>query len=273
MDNEVDAQPHPVSLETRSNRYLYPTQARTKNIMSKIRLSVNLNKVALIRNGRGADYPNLVKVALDCERFGAEGITIHPRPDQRHARYEDVFALKEVVTTELNIEGYPEGRFLDVVLKSKPDQVTLVPDAPGQLTSDHGWDTVGKAAFLKDILSPFRDAGIRTSLFVDPEEKMIDGALEVGADRIEFYTGPFANKFPTDPEAAVAHFTKACKYAASTGIGINAGHDLNLNNLTYFATHMPGLMEVSIGHALITDALYLGLEETIKRYLACLAAA
>lgn len=241
--------------------------------MSNARLSVNLNKVALIRNSRGADYPNLVKVALDCERFGAQGITIHPRPDQRHARYDDVFALKEVVRTELNIEGYPEGKFLDVVLQAKPDQVTLVPDAPGQLTSDHGWDTVGKATFLKNILAPFRDAGIRTSLFVDPVEKMIDGALEVGADRVEFYTGPFAHEFPTNPGAAIASFTRACKYAASTGIGINAGHDLNLDNLTYFARHMPGLMEVSIGHALVSDALYLGLEETIRRYLACLAEA
>ncbi|OAV46198.1 pyridoxine 5'-phosphate synthase [Lewinella sp. 4G2] len=239
--------------------------------MSNVRLSVNLNKVALIRNSRGADYPNLVKVAQDCERFGAEGITIHPRPDQRHARYQDVFDLKEVVTTELNIEGYPEGRFLDVVLEARPDQVTLVPDKPGQLTSDHGWDTVGEADFLRSVLEPFTAAGIRTSLFVDPDEKMIDGALAVGADRIEFYTGPFANKFAQDPKAAVADFTRACTYAQSTGIGINAGHDLNLDNLTFFASHMPGLMEVSIGHALVTDALYLGLEETIKRYLKCLA--
>ena len=249
------------------------TQFPKPNPMSTARLSVNLNKVALIRNGRGADYPNLVKVAKDCERFGAQGITIHPRPDQRHARYDDVRALKDVVTTELNIEGYPEGRFLEVVLEAKPDQVTLVPDEPGQLTSDHGWDTIAKADFLKRTLAPFKAAGIRTSLFVDPDERMIDGALEVGADRIEFYTGPFAKQFPTDPNAAVAEFTKACTYAAKTGIGINAGHDLNLENLSFFARRMPGLMEVSIGHALITDALYLGLEETISRYLTCLAEA
>ena len=238
--------------------------------MSKVRLSVNLNKVALIRNSRGSDYPNLVQVARDCERFGAEGITIHPRPDQRHARYQDVYDLKDSVTTELNIEGYPEGKFLEVVLETKPDQVTLVPDEPGQLTSDHGWDTVGKKDFLQNVLAPFKEAGIRTSLFVDPDERMIDGALAVGADRIEFYTGSFAHQFEADPNGAVSDFTRACTYAASTGIGINAGHDLNLKNLTFFAANMPGLMEVSIGHALVTDALYLGLEETIKRYLACL---
>ncbi|NJC25398.1 pyridoxine 5'-phosphate synthase [Neolewinella antarctica] len=240
--------------------------------MRPARLSVNLNKVALIRNGRGANYPDLVKVALDCEKFGAQGITIHPRPDQRHARYDDVYALKEVVQTELNIEGYPEGRFLEVVLETKPHQVTLVPDAPGQLTSDHGWDTVGRADFLKEILAPFKAAGIRTSLFVDPNERMIDGALAVGADRIEFYTGPFASQFSGDPARAVAPFTAACRYAASAGIGINAGHDLNLHNLTFFANNMPGLQEVSIGHALVTDALYLGLKETIRQYLACLSA-
>ena len=236
------------------------------------RLSVNLNKVALIRNSRGANYPDLVKVALDCERFGAQGITIHPRPDQRHARYDDVYALKEVVTTELNIEGYPAGQFIDVVLAAKPDQVTLVPDDPGQLTSDHGWDTIKRADFLREVLQPFKAAGIRTSLFVDPDPAMIDGALAVGADRIEFYTGPFAHDFAKDAAAAVAPFTEACKYAAGIGIGINAGHDLNLDNLTFFKSHMPGLQEVSIGHALVTDALYLGLEETISRYLDCLSA-
>ena len=239
--------------------------------MSAPRLSVNLNKVALIRNSRGADYPNLVQVAEDCERFGAQGITIHPRPDQRHARYDDVAALKDTVTTELNIEGYPAEKFLQVVLANRPDQVTLVPDEPGQLTSDHGWDTITRGDFLKRTLAPLKEAGIRTSLFVDPDERMIEGALNVGADRIEFYTGPFAHQFTEDPETAVAPFTRACKYAESIGIGINAGHDLNLDNLTYFNAHMPGLMEVSIGHALITDALYHGLRETIRRYLACLA--
>lgn len=235
-----------------------------------VRLSVNLNKVALIRNSRGADYPNLVQVAIDCERFGAQGITIHPRPDERHARYTDVAALKEVTTTELNIEGYPTEKFLQVVLAQCPDQVTLVPDEPGQLTSDHGWDTVGKAEFLKKTIGRLRDAGIRTSIFVDPEEKMIEGAKIVGTDRIEFYTGPFAHGFSEDRAAAVAPFTRACSFAANAGLGINAGHDLNLDNLTYFAARMPELQEVSIGHALISDALYFGLANTIQMYLRCL---
>lgn len=235
-----------------------------------VRLSVNLNKVALIRNGRGADYPNLVKVAIDCERFGAQGITIHPRPDERHARYADVAALKEVCTTELNIEGYPAERFMEVVLASRPDQVTLVPDEPGQLTSDHGWDTVGKAAYLRGVIGRLKAAGIRTSIFVDPDEKMLDGALAVGTDRIEFYTGPFAHDFATNAAAAVAPFTRASAYARDLGLGINAGHDLNLDNLTYFAARMPGLQEVSIGHALVTDSLYYGLGNTIQMYLRCL---
>ena len=236
-----------------------------------INLSVNLNKVALIRNSRGANYPNLLTVARDCERFGAQGITIHPRPDQRHARYADVAALKEVVTTELNIEGYPEERFLETVLATRPDQVTLVPDEPGQLTSDHGWDTVKRAGFLTDVIGQLRDAGIRTSIFVDPEPAMIEGALAVGTDRIEFYTGPYAATFPHDPDAAITKFTASCVLAQNIGLGINAGHDLNLENLTFFAARMPGLREVSIGHALVADALYLGLEETIRRYRKCLA--
>lgn len=235
-----------------------------------VRLSVNLNKVALIRNSRGADYPNLVKVATDCEQFGAQGITIHPRPDQRHARYDDVPALKAVVTTELNIEGYPADHFNQIVLSNQPHQVTLVPDEPGQLTSDHGWDTIGRADFLKDVLAGFREAGIRTSLFVDPDEKMIEGAKNVGADRIEFYTGPYAHQFSADREAAVAPFTHACRFAQSIGMGINAGHDLNLDNLTYFASRMPGLQEVSIGHALVSDALYYGMANTIAMYRSCL---
>lgn len=236
-----------------------------------VRLSVNLNKVALIRNSRGADYPNLVKVAMDCEQFGAQGITIHPRPDQRHARYDDVAALKAVVTTELNIEGYPAEHFNQIVLTNRPHQVTLVPDEPGQLTSDHGWDTIAKADFLKDVLAGFREAGIRTSLFVDPDEKMIEGAKNVGADRIEFYTGPFAHQFSTDRAAAVAPFSHACRFAQEIGMGINAGHDLNLDNLTYFASRMPGLQEVSIGHALVSDALYYGMANTIAMYRSCLA--
>jgi len=236
-----------------------------------VRLSVNLNKVALIRNSRGADYPNLVKVAVDCEGFGAQGITIHPRPDQRHARYDDVAALKAAVTTELNIEGYPAAHFNQIVLDNCPHQVTLVPDEPGQLTSDHGWDTIGKADFLKDVLTGFREAGIRTSLFVDPDQKMIEGAKSVGADRIEFYTGPYAHNFSKDRTAAVAPFTRACRFAHEIGLGINAGHDLNLDNLTYFASRMPGLQEVSIGHALISDALYYGMANSIAMYRSCLA--
>ena len=231
------------------------------------RLSVNLNKVALIRNSRGANYPDLVQVAQDCERFGAQGITIHPRPDQRHARYADVAALKEVVTTELNIEGYPTEEFLRVVLQSRPDQVTLVPDEPGQLTSDHGWDTIGRAAELEPIIARLQDAGIRTSIFVDPVLDMLDGARAVGTDRIEFYTGPYAEGYEKDREAAVAPFAAASRYAAQLGLGINAGHDLNLDNLAYFAVQLPDLQEVSIGHALIADALYYGLANTIQLYL------
>lgn len=235
-----------------------------------VRLSVNLNKVALIRNSRGADYPNLVQVAQDCERFGAQGITIHPRPDERHARYADVAALKEVCTTELNIEGYPSDKFLEVVLSNRPDQVTLVPDEPGQLTSDHGWDTVGRADFLRSIIDRLKNAGIRTSIFVDPERVTLDGALAVGTDRVEFYTGPFAHDFAKDRTAAMRPFTEACIYARDLGLGLNAGHDLNLDNLTYFAANMPGLQEVSIGHALVTDSLYYGLSNTIQMYLRCL---
>ncbi|MGB3799438.1 MAG: pyridoxine 5'-phosphate synthase [Lewinella sp.] len=231
------------------------------------RLSVNLNKVALIRNSRGANYPDLVKVATDCEGFGAEGITIHPRPDERHARYRDVAALKEVVTTELNIEGYPSEKFLSIVLETRPDQVTLVPDEPGQLTSDHGWDTVGKAETLKRIIGRLRDAGIRTSIFIDPDEKLLEGAKAVGTDRIEFYTGPYANGYDSNRDSAVAPFAKASRFAAGLGLGINAGHDLNLHNLTFFAQHLPHLQEVSIGHALVSDALYYGLSNTIQMYL------
>ena len=231
------------------------------------RLSVNLNKVALIRNSRGANYPDLVRVAKDCETFGAQGITIHPRPDQRHARYDDVAALKEIVTTELNIEGYPTERFLSVVLQAQPDQVTLVPDEPGQLTSDHGWDTIGRAEELKRIVGRLQNRGIRTSIFIDPDPRLLDGAREVGTDRIEFYTGPYANHYGSDREGAVAPFARASKHAAGLGLGINAGHDLNLDNLAYFAQALPDLEEVSIGHALVSDALYFGLSNTIQMYL------
>lgn len=232
-----------------------------------VRLSVNLNKVALIRNSRGANYPDLVRVATDCERFGAQGITIHPRPDQRHARYADVTALKEVVTTELNIEGYPSEEFLRVVLAARPDQVTLVPDEPGQLTSDHGWDTIGRAGELRGIIRRLQDAGIRSSIFVDPDPDILQGAAEIGTDRIEFYTGPYALGYDQDRAAAVAPFAEASRRAASLGLGINAGHDLNLDNLAYFAQQLPDLQEVSIGHALVTDALYYGLSNTIQLYL------
>ena len=231
------------------------------------RLSINLNKVALVRNARGGNLPNLVQVALDCEGFGAEGITVHPRPDQRHVRFDDIPALKAVVKTELNIEGNPTRDFLDLVLAYPPDQCTLVPDAPQQLTSDAGWDTVDNAGFLQETIAALHEKGIRVSIFVDPVQKMVEGALAVGADRIEFYTGPYAHDFQHDPAKAVAAYSQAAITANALGIGINAGHDLNLDNLRYFQQHCPGLLEVSIGHALIGDALYYGLANTIRMYL------
>ena len=231
------------------------------------RLSINLNKVALVRNARGGNLPNLVQVAIDCETFGAEGITVHPRPDQRHIRFDDVPALRAVVQTEFNIEGNPTPEFLTLVLASPPHQCTLVPDSPQQLTSDAGWDTIAHAAFLKEVIATLHQHGIRVSVFVDPLEKMIEGALAVGADRVELYTGPYAHDFPHAPAAAVAPYTRAAAAARSLGIGINAGHDLNLDNLRYFREHCPGLLEVSIGHALISDALYYGLANTIRMYL------
>lgn len=235
------------------------------------RLSVNVNKVALLRNARGGNLPNLVQVALDCEAFGAEGITVHPRPDQRHIRFDDVPALKAVVSTEFNIEGNPTPDFLTLVLENKPHQCTLVPDTPTQLTSDAGWDTVGQASFLKEVIGTLQAAGIRVSIFVDPIPKMVEGAKAVGADRIEFYTGPYAHDFVKDPAAAMAPYAAAAVVANQVGIGINAGHDLNLDNLKYFKDHCPELLEVSIGHALISDALYYGLSNTIKMYLRQLA--
>jgi pyridoxine 5-phosphate synthase len=230
-------------------------------------LSVNINKVALLRNSRGSNLPNLIQVALDCETFGAQGITVHPRPDQRHIRYDDVPALKEVVTTEFNIEGYPDRALLDLVLANRPHQCTLVPDAPGQLTSDNGWDTVQHRQFLSETIQELQHAGIRVSLFVNPVAKMVEGAKIAGADRIEFYTGPFAHDFESNPEAAVAPYRDAARVANELGIGINAGHDLNLRNLRFFKENCPGLLEVSIGHALISDALYYGLSNTIRMYL------
>lgn len=231
------------------------------------RLSVNINKVALLRNARGGNLPNLIQVAKDIESFGAEGITVHPRPDQRHIRYDDVPALRAVVTTEFNIEGNPTRDFLDLVLANPPHQCTLVPDAPDQLTSDAGWDTVRQQARLREVVDELHRSGIRVSVFVDPVAEMVEGARAAGADRVEFYTGPYAHDFSSHPEAAVAAYTEAARVAGAVGIGVNAGHDLNLDNLHFFQTHCPGLLEVSIGHALISDALYFGLSNTIGMYL------
>lgn len=235
------------------------------------KLSVNINKLALIRNSRGGNNPNILKAAMDCEIFGADGITVHPRPDERHIRYSDVIALKSILTTEFNIEGNPsEKKFLELVQTVIPEQVTLVPDANAQLTSDHGWDTVKHKDFLQDIVEQFKSMGIRTSVFVDPNERMIEGAKALGADRIELYTEAYAAQYSTSPEAAIANYVSAAKFANELGIGINAGHDLDKENLRYFAQHIPNLLEVSIGHALVCDAIYLGLENTIQIYKRCL---
>ena len=231
------------------------------------RLSVNINKIATLRNSRGGNNPDLIQVALDCERFGAQGITVHPRPDERHIRYADVHALKEVVTTEFNIEGNPmEASFVELVLAVKPEQVTLVPDALGQITSNHGWDTIQHQALLKRLIAPFKEAGIRTSIFVDPVLEMVEAAATTGTDRIELYTEPYANDFSTNPTQAVASYRKAAFRAHQLGLGINAGHDLSLENLAFFQANVNPLDEVSIGHALICDALYYGLENTIQLY-------
>jgi pyridoxine 5-phosphate synthase len=231
------------------------------------RLSVNINKVATLRNSRGGNNPDLLKVALDCERFGAEGITVHPRPDERHIRYHDVRELKKVLTTEFNIEGNcTEQKFIDLVLETRPAQVTLVPDAEGQLTSDHGWDTLRHKKYLQGIIKVFKEAGIRTSIFVDPVTVMVEGAAETGTDRVELYTADYAHRYHEGREAAVSTYAAAARRALDLGLGINAGHDLDLHNLYWFAIQVPGLLEVSIGHALISDALYLGLENTIQLY-------
>lgn len=232
------------------------------------RLSVNLNKVALLRNARGGSIPDLVQVAKDCEAFGAQGITVHPRPDERHIRFSDVPILKEIVTTEFNIEGNPTPQFIELVLKNRPHQVTLVPDTPNQLTSDTGWDTIRHEGFLTEVISVFKNAGIRVSIFLNPEEKMVEGAKKVGADRIELYTGPYAHDYKTDREKTVAPYAHTAQVAIEMGIGVNAGHDLNLDNLRFFKQQVPNLLEVSIGHALIADALYYGLKNTIQMYLA-----
>lgn len=234
------------------------------------RLSVNINKVALLRNSRGGNLPDLIQVAKDCETFGAQGITVHPRPDQRHIRYSDIPELKAIVKTEFNIEGYPNPNFMKLVLENKPHQATLVPDPPGVLTSDTGWDTIKQESFLKEIIAELQGAGIRVSLFVDPEEQFIEGAKAVGADRIEFYTGNYAKHYEADRAKAVEAHRRCGKLANQLDLGINAGHDLNLDNLRYYQQEVPELLEVSIGHALIADALYLGLKNTIQRYLYCL---
>lgn len=231
------------------------------------KLSVNINKIATLRNARGGNLPDLTRMALDCERFGAQGITVHPRPDERHIRYRDVLELKPLLSTEFNIEGYPSTPFIDLVLKVRPAQVTLVPDPPDALTSNAGWDTVKHEAFLKEIIREFRRGGIRTSIFVDPDESMIRHASKTETDRIELYTESYAREFPNDREKAVNPFIKAGQWAKEVGLGLNAGHDLNLDNLRFFSQKVPDLLEVSIGHALICDALYLGIENTIQLYL------
>ncbi|CDE57611.1 pyridoxine 5'-phosphate synthase [Prevotella sp. CAG:873] len=233
-------------------------------------LSVNINKIATLRNARGANNPDVEKVATDCEVFGAQGITVHPRPDERHIRRSDVLALRSRLRTEFNIEGYPDERFMDLVLRVRPEQVTLVPDAPDAITSTGGWDVKANFDFLCSIVERLHEGGIRVSIFVYPEEEDIRAAARTGADRIELYTKPYADMYPKDPEAAVAPYVAASTVAHNCGLGVNAGHDLSLENLAYFHRAMPYLNEVSIGHALICDALYLGLQTTIQRYLECL---
>ncbi len=234
------------------------------------RLSVNINKIATLRNARGGNVPNVAQMAKDCERFGAEGITVHPRPDERHITRKDVYDLKKIVTTEFNIEGYPSKKFLEMVLEVKPKQVTLVPDPPDALTSNAGWDTVKHQKKLQGIITDLKQSGIRTSIFVDTNLTNINGALETGTDRIELYTEPYAANYPINKEKAIADFVKAAEQAQKLGLELNAGHDLSLENLAFFAQNIPYLKEVSIGHALISDALYYGLENTIQLYKRCL---
>lgn len=234
------------------------------------KLSVNINKVATLRNARGGNNPDVVRVALDCEKFGAQGITVHPRPDERHIRHQDVFDLRPRLSTEFNIEGNPSDDFCSLVLKAKPDQVTLVPDAPDQLTSNHGWNTIKHEAFLRDVVGRFKAAGIRVSIFIDAQPVLADYAKKVGADRVELYTEPYAANYAANREEAIAPFVQTAIHCREIGLGLNAGHDLSLQNLAYFHQQIPWADEVSIGHALISDALYLGLRETISEYLACL---
>lgn len=234
--------------------------------MMRTNLSVNINKVATLRNARGENNPDVARFALDCERFGADGITVHPRPDERHIRRADVRQIRPLLTREFNIEGYPDEMFIDLVLEVVPDQVTLVPDAANALTSSAGWDVKANFDFLSGVIRRFREKGIRVSVFVEADPEQVRLAAEAGADRVELYTKPYADGYAADPEAAVAPFVRAARAAAEAGLGLNAGHDLSLENLAYFKRAIPGLDEVSIGHALISDALYLGIEETIRRY-------
>ena len=231
------------------------------------RLSVNINKIATLRNARGGNIPNVLKIAIDCQLFGAEGITVHPRPDERHIRYQDVRDIKPIITTEFNIEGNPTESFIDLVLSVTPHQVTLVPDPPGAITSSAGWDTITHKEYLKKVISTFKSKGIRTSIFVDPDPEMVKHAADTLTDRVELYTESYATQFTENPSKAIEPFIKAAETAKKVGLELNAGHDLNLENLKYFAQNIPNLVEVSIGHALIADALYFGLENTIQMYL------
>jgi len=245
-------------------KYEYFCRSKQKKMTT---LSVNINKVATLRNSRGGNTPDVLQAAKDCEKFGAQGITVHPRPDARHIRYSDVREIRPIVTTQMNIEGNPIDAFCDLVLEVCPHQVTLVPDSADTLTSNAGWDTVEYSSFLTDICKSFKSKGIRTSIFVDPSAKMVEGAARCGADRVELYTGPYAEDFKRNPQAAIAPYYKAARIARETGLDVNAGHDLNLDNLHYFIQTIPWTAEVSIGHAIICDALYLGMEKTIAAYL------
>lgn len=235
------------------------------------KLSVNINKVATIRNARGGNNPDILQVAQDCELFGADGITVHPRPDERHIRYADVVNLRPLLRTEFNIEGYPSKEFMDLVLKVKPHQVTLVPDTPDQITSNAGWDTLTHEQFLTEVVNEFREAGIRTSIFVGTDVRIIENAAKIGADRVELYTEPYASGYPTHREAAIEPFVEAARVTRGLGLGLNVGHDLSLENLEYLHQNIPWIDEASIGHALICDALYLGLKTTIEQYKKCLS--
>lgn len=236
------------------------------------KLSVNINKIATLRNARGGNIPDVIKVAIDCQAFGAEGITVHPRPDQRHIRYSDVFDLQSKVKTEFNIEGNPTPEFISLIEKIRPSQVTLVPDSHDAITSSSGWDTITHKEFLSEVVSKFQSMGVRTSIFVDPNPDIIRAASQIGTDRIELYTGPYAEEFIKNKDKAISPYIEAAKLAKNLGLGVNAGHDLNLDNLNYLYINIPWIKEVSIGHSLISDALYMGLEKTIKAYKDCLKA-